>query len=367
MAGRKRVCVIGAGSSGIIALQELVDAGLDAVAYESRPHVGGQWHLDGDPGECLVTLDEQGRATLLHPDENGGNAAPSPPTAMYRGLRTNVPTPLFSDSEAVEDYLKVAAKPLLPLSHLNTRVTSVRWTAGWTADSNARKWTVETTSTTTGTTTSEQYDSVVVANGHFSQPLIPDLDVRRYTGTLSHARWYRDVEPYRTQNVLVIGNGSSGYDITREIAMSLYDRLAAKDPTAEGLFIAQSTRSPSPIAFPFTGSELGDYSNLVINKPTVERVESKTVWFSDGTSLENVDTIIFATGYYFSFPFANPSHEPFASNPLTIPVPFARDNGGHRIHHLDERQLFYLPDPTLSFLATQILVVPFPLAQVQAR
>ena len=39
----KKVCVIGAGPSGITALKNLIDQGLDTVCYELNTQVGGNW------------------------------------------------------------------------------------------------------------------------------------------------------------------------------------------------------------------------------------------------------------------------------------------------------------------------------------
>jgi len=39
----KRVCVIGAGPSGITALKNLLDEGLDAIAFDRNDQVGGNW------------------------------------------------------------------------------------------------------------------------------------------------------------------------------------------------------------------------------------------------------------------------------------------------------------------------------------
>lgn len=75
-----------------------------------------------------------------------------------------------------------------------------------------------------------------------------------------------------------------------------------------------------------------------------------------------MDTILFATGYLFSFPFAHPTDAPFDRHPLT-----KERKGGLRVHHLDSRDCFYYPDPTLALLCLPFLVLPFPLAQLQAR
>lgn len=79
---------------------------------------------------------------------------------------------------------------------------------------------------------------------------------------------------------------------------------------------------------------------------------------------------MFATGYLYSFPFASPAHAPFSTHPFTVsptPVGPTTPSGGFRVHNLDSRQLFYLPSPTLAFLALPLNVIPFPVAEAQGR
>jgi hypothetical protein len=79
---------------------------------------------------------------------------------------------------------------------------------------------------------------------------------------------------------------------------------------------------------------------------------TKAVHCGDKT-LTDVDTIVFATGYLFSFPF--------------LPFPKERDliKTGQKVYHLNN-YLFYNKNPTLSFIGLPIRVVPFPLMQTQA-
>lgn len=73
---------------------------------------------------------------------------------------------------------------------------------------------------------------------------------------------------------------------------------------------------------------------------------------SNGDLLKDVDTIIFGTGYLYSFPF----------------LPFQKDNlikSGQKVHHLDH-YMFYQKNSTLCFLGLPIRVVPLPLMQRQS-
>lgn len=86
---RKRACVIGAGASGLACITQLLEKGLDVVAYEARAQVGGAWLVE--PAQhCVFTFDKRGMARVTQKESL---QAPSdmPCSAMYPSLRTNIP------------------------------------------------------------------------------------------------------------------------------------------------------------------------------------------------------------------------------------------------------------------------------------
>ena len=76
-------------------------------------------------------------------------------------------------------------------------------------------------------------DNVVVATGYNHTPFMPEYPGRDgYKGELTHASRYRNAEPYRGRDVLVVGSGNTG----AEIAVDLVEggarrvRLAVRTP-----------------------------------------------------------------------------------------------------------------------------------------
>ncbi|KAK8054401.1 hypothetical protein PG996_013702 [Apiospora saccharicola] len=146
----------------------------------------------------------------------------------------------------------------------------------------------------------EVFDAVVIANGHYSVPyvrLFPcfsrlEAYDGKYPGRVIHSKCYRSPSLYRGQKVLVIGNSASGFDITNQIA------------TTAQLPVYQSRRSKNK----FDGDEPPDG---IVWKPVITeyRAEDSRITFADGSSLgfDDVDTVIYCTGYRPSFPFWNAS------------------------------------------------------------
>jgi putative flavoprotein involved in K+ transport len=59
---------------------------------------------------------------------------------------------------------------------------------------------------------------VVVATGYNHSPLVPDWPGREsFTGELIHSSAYRNPEPYRGRDVLVVGSGNSGAEIAADL------------------------------------------------------------------------------------------------------------------------------------------------------
>lgn len=86
MPTRRRVCIVGGGSSGLAALHELLEADFDAVLFEARSHVGGAWSVYPVKDDCTVSWEHSaatGRAYVRGTIDS---------TPMYTSLRANVPT-----------------------------------------------------------------------------------------------------------------------------------------------------------------------------------------------------------------------------------------------------------------------------------
>jgi hypothetical protein len=111
--------------------------------------------------------------------------------------------------------------------------------------------------------------------------------------------------------------------------------------------------------------------------PTVERIgevasfeppsksQSKPgfITLKDGRVLSDIDRVILCTGYHFSHPFLLDLHED-----NTIPQD-ASDTvlvtDGNQIHNL-HKDIFYIPDPTLTFVGVPFYTATFTLFEYQA-
>ncbi len=189
--------VVGAGPAGLAAAAELGRLGVGATVLEQAAAVGASWRSRYD----RLRLNSSRWFSNLPGQRHTGENGPFPSRdQMVRYL---------------EDY---AGGKRLEV-RLNTRLERVeRNGAGWSLRTSA------------GDLAAEQ---VVVASGYAHTPYIPDWPGREsYGGRLLHAAQYRNAEPFRGQDVLVVGAGCSGMEVAYDVIEggAARVRLAVRTP-----------------------------------------------------------------------------------------------------------------------------------------
>jgi thioredoxin reductase len=143
---------------------------------------------------------------------------------------------------------------------------------------------------------SESFDAVVVATGHYIVPFIPSIPgltefAESNPGVVIHSKQFRDRESYCGKRIVTVGASISATDLAFCLA----------DVAAPPLYAVVRGKY-----HPYFGDWAFQHPNIV-RKPTISRFESeggkRTIVFDDGTKLENVDAVIFGTGYSWTLPF----------------------------------------------------------------
>jgi cation diffusion facilitator CzcD-associated flavoprotein CzcO len=344
----KKIAIIGAGPCGLSAAKYLLaQKAFDSIdVYEQQTEVGGVWNYTKEA------------SPTRHVPQVSAFAAPDPPvrtsprvlaTPMYDVLHTNIPWPLmkysdldfpkdsliFPSREAVQDYLVGYSKDIRHLIQFGQLVDDVRLRREGGRD----QWDVEVRSTTDGSSQTSTYDAVVVASGHYSTIFIPDVkNIKEFNeahpGIITHSKSYRSPDSFQNKKVVVVGNAASGLDIASQIS-----RVSRKP-------LLLSVRTPSPPEnLAWAGAE---------EVPVIEEflVAERGVRFQGGRVERDIDAVLYATGYLFTFPFLKSLVPPLVSD-------------GRRVHGL-YKHLIHIEHPTLVFPGLPIKVVPFPVSESQA-
>jgi hypothetical protein len=331
----RRVCVIGAGSSGIAACQALHGRGIPCDCFEAGSSVGGNWRYGNDNGMSAAY-----RSLHAKSSRRGMQYAAFPMPDDY---------PDYLSHEMIARYLDDF------VDHFGFR-GSIRFGAMVTRVEPAPGggWDVTSWSRDTGATCTGRYGAVLVANGHHWDPRYPEPALPGagdFAGEQIHSYQYRAPGPFAGKRILVLGIGNSACDVAaecsrhgartliamragahiiprylagrpadhltllragtmlplwlRRCAVALLVRIARGDVTRYGLPKPGHRLLCGPLAVSdslLNGLRRGE----IVVKPAIDRFERDRVRFRDG-STEQVDVVIYCTGYKISFPFLRES------------------------------------------------------------
>jgi hypothetical protein len=372
MSALPNVCIIGAGSSGIAGAKVLAEHGVPFDCFEVSDEVGGNWAFG---------------------NANGMSSA-------YRSLHINTSRERmeYSDFPMPKDWPDFCHHALIKqyfndyVDHfgIRDRITFS------TAVKRAARGPDGVWEVALSTGEARRYDAVVVANGHhwdprWPEPAFPGADT--FAGRQMHSHEYVDTQGFEGKKVVVLGMGNSAMDIAVEVSLVTERTLLAARRGAwiipNYLFGKPSDQLPVNPRIPFSlrqrwvhelikrvvgnpaafglpepdhivGQAHPTISNYilarvahgeVVPKPNIAAFEGSSVRFADGSVEEDVDVVVYCTGYKVTFPF-------FDEDLISAPdndLPLYR-----RVFHPEVDNVFFL-----SLL--QPLGATMPLAEAQAH
>uniref|UniRef100_A0A8C2Z814 Flavin-containing monooxygenase n=1 Tax=Cyclopterus lumpus TaxID=8103 RepID=A0A8C2Z814_CYCLU len=335
----RRVAVIGGGSSGLASIKTCLDEGLQPVCFESSDDIGGLWKFKENPEADRASIYQ---SVIINTSKEVMCFSDFPIPAHY---------PNYMHNSLIVDYFRMFADRFQLTRHIrfNTKVLQVKQRSDF---SRSGQWDVETENKD-GEKEKHIFDAVMICIGHHCHPNLPLHDfpgIDSFTGKFFHSRDYKTADEWRHKKAVVIGIGNSGGDIavelsrvTKQVYLStrrgawilnrvsdnglprdmLNTRMAIfmRHVLPFGLSCGAAERKvsrrfdhslynlkPAHRMFsqhPTVNDELPNriLSGTVQVKPNIRRFQGSSVEFDDGSVVEDVDLVVFATGYRFSFPF----------------------------------------------------------------
>ncbi|CAK7898554.1 hypothetical protein CAAN3_04S01662 [[Candida] anglica] len=356
------------------------------TVFEQKSSAGGIWAPSEEadlpvPPQHLLDTDRYNEPDVIHPKvpipeevrADGSAATYNSPyvtqskqldrelewkrSGVYPDLFTNIPSRFirfsYQDNEPEYNDKKRAIYPFLTQKELASRFTNfiakeqlskhIRYNTRVeevTKDQARGKWiiTVRETNEKAGTESwyKQEFDAVVVANGHYTVPNFPRLKGlaefnRKNPGVLIHAKSYRDSNIFRGKRVLVVGGGISAANLVQYIF-----------PLASETVI---TRRGPHLVFPWIDSGL-ESPGIVTKPPIQEFQDDGSVVFTDGSVADKFDVVLLTTGYHY--------HYPFLDNYLKVVDP----SNLSRVAGLYQ-QTFSIDDPTLAIAGVAVSAINF--------
>jgi Flavin-binding monooxygenase-like len=319
----KRYCIIGAGACGLVVAKTFAERGIPYDCFEALGDVGGIWNPQSPHVVYGSTYLNSSKKLSKYPDYDFPEEWPH-----------------YLSRAQAQEYLRNYAREfgLYDRITFNARVTSAERIDG--------RWRIQIE----GESKPRFYDGLVVANGHHWHPNWPSYP-GTFAGEILHSHDVKSKEQLRGKRVLVVGAGNSAVDILDDAAHDgaravhsmrrsyyFFPKLVFGKPT--DTFIDLTSRWPLPRsvmrklywwgmrvtvgshwrynlpapdhglfeAHPTACTLYLDHivHGRIVAKPGIERLDGKTVHFVDGSS-EEIDLLVYATGFRPSFPFMDQS------------------------------------------------------------
>jgi cation diffusion facilitator CzcD-associated flavoprotein CzcO len=318
-----RFCIIGAGACGLAIAKTFAERGIHFDCFEALSDIGGIWN----PSSPHVVYG----STFLNSSKK---------LSRYPDFQFPEEWPHYVSRAQAQAYLRAYATEfgLYPLISFNKRVTK--------AERAGQGWRVAIE----GESAPRLYAGLVVANGHHWEPNTPSYP-GRFTGEVLHSHDVKSKEQLKGKRVLVVGAGNSAVDILSDAALDgakavhsmrrtyyFFPKMVFGKPA--DVFIDLTSRWPLPRSVMRMLYKLGmrvlvgphhrygltapdhdlfeahptactTYLDHIVHgriavKPGIERLDGARVRFTDGGE-EEIDLLVYATGFKVSFPFLDPS------------------------------------------------------------
>jgi cation diffusion facilitator CzcD-associated flavoprotein CzcO len=315
-----KVCIIGAGSSGLAAAKTFSERGIPFDCLEREGDIGGLWNEATNTGVVYDT-------TYLVSSRKYTGFEDYPFPDEY---------PTYPSHRETLAYLRAYALNfgILDQIEFNTAVERVgRAQDGWRVKVAGEK-------------RPRFYRALVIANGHHHVPRIPNIP-GTFTGEILHSRDYRSVKQLADKRVVVVGSGNSASDIVvdatsvaqriylsmrrgtyfvpkfmfgrpmdgiinfcekipmprglRNILYTHWHRLIVGRNELYGLPEPEHRIMDSHPTMTTVLPQLVAHGRIGV-KPEIAAFDGNKVRFSDGSEVE-ADLVVYATGYEISIPF----------------------------------------------------------------
>jgi cation diffusion facilitator CzcD-associated flavoprotein CzcO len=318
-----KVCLIGAGSSGIAAAKTLHERGIPFDAYELSDRVGGNW-VYGNKNNVSSSY----RSLHINTSRTRMEYSDFPMPETYPDFPRHDHIARYFDDYVDHFGFRDKIRFETGVEHVERRddgIFEVRISTGETLE----------------------YDAVIVANGHhwdprWPEPAFPGSD--SFQGEQMHSHDYKDESQLVGKDVVVLGMGNSAMDIAVDASYHAKTTYLAARRGAHVIpkyifgkpmdTIGGSELVPGPIRFAMyrklVKAYVGDLTKYglpepdhklaeahptisgrildrlahgaITPKPNIDRLEGDHVVFTDGTAV-HADLIVYCTGYRITFPF----------------------------------------------------------------
>ncbi|KAM9685475.1 LOW QUALITY PROTEIN: flavin-containing monooxygenase 5-like [Trichechus inunguis] len=333
----KRIAVIGAGVSGLGAIKSCLEEGLEPTCFEGSSDIGGLWRYEEKT--------DSGRPSIY----KSVICNTSKEMTAYSDFPFPDHYPNYVHNSRILEYLRMYTKHFNLMKYIQflSKIRGVRKRPDF---SSTGQWDVVVEAE--GKQKSYVFDGIMVCTGFYADPFLPLHNfpgIKKFKGQYMQSWEYKIPEKFQGKRIIVIGIRNSAADLAIELShvaaqvflstrwgtiwSRVWDNGMPVDtvlltrfnsvlnklyPTflinrwAENKLNARFNHDiyglqPQHRFLSYQNTLSDDLPNHIISgrvliKPNVREFTETSAIFEDGTE-EDVDVVVFATGYNFSFPF----------------------------------------------------------------
>lgn len=306
----KKYLVVGAGPSGLSMARALKASRIKYEQVEADDDVGGNWYHGAYKTANILSS----RDVTEYPEWPMPEYYPDFPSQqqMYEYYK------MYADHFGLRENIRFSTKLVMTIP-----VENNLWEAVFEDGSK------------------KLYNGVLICNGHHWSRRYPSYE-GLFKGETFHSKDYKSPDQLRDKRVLVVGAGNSAFDIASESArvgakcylsvrrgIWIFPKVFMGKPLSAfrlglpkfmklkmaKLMLKMAIGNPEQYGLPKPTIDIFDRhptinTDTLINikngrikvKPAIKKLHSNAVEFEDGTK-EEVDTIVYATGFHVDFPF----------------------------------------------------------------
>ncbi|KAL4485422.1 hypothetical protein ABPG72_008290 [Tetrahymena utriculariae] len=352
---KNSVLIIGSGPSGILATKYL-QKNNNIICIDNREDIGGLWHFDKYNEETHPNLKQ---TSFYHyygvlPSSLYENLQANLPKFQmtFKGFPTKLEYQDFMKAEEFQEYLQdyCAHHKLKKFMLFNTFISSVRLIKNLSEEEKqntgqllTKRFLIEIRDSTDYRSNVRylQADNVIVAIGHYSVPNYPKISsLELFQGKKFHTHYFRQnyLQKFVNKHLVIYGGSQSAQDLLFIILKQTDSSLHPQKITliANQLVIDIFRQSEA------YKDEIKNEKLALAVTNVKGFVSDKSLILESGEYVENIDILMFATGYQYCFPFLENTNDNL--------IEFVKENERKNCFGPLYKRMFCVREPNLIFL-----------------
>lgn len=254
MVYKPNVAIIGSGVSGLLSLKNCLEVGLSPIVYEASPTPLGLWN----PSEGNVYENLYSNISIY--------------SQQFHDHPWDLSTQIYPTNKEIIDYLYKYIDRYKMFQYINFKSNVIKIKR----NEKDTKW--ELTIRDHSGFKMQEIDKVIISSGALNKPLIPKFR-GHFKGRIIHSRNYRSNKEFENRRVCVIGMGSSGSEVAFNVSKTASRTIVSiRNPPYLTRRLVQHPQTEKIIQFDFVylQRKKDNYFDHYIDSSNVHKIRGYT-------------------------------------------------------------------------------------------